>query len=295
MRKLSAEQRSMVLSALVEGSSVNATARMCGVSKITVLRLLSDAASLCADYHDLMVRGLQTQRAQADELWSYCGCKAKTKKAGGMGHGDTWTWVLLDSDSKLCVSCLVADRGAESAKVFMEDAAGRIASRIQLTTDGHGAYIDAVDAAFAGEIDYSMLIKHFAEVRPGEARYSPARCTGTTRKTVTGRPDHDHTSTSFVERQNLTVRMGSRRFTRLTNGFSKRLESHVNAVHLHYFHYNFVRKHMTLKTTPAVAAGIASKPMTMLDFVHILENEERVHGGRLTDYLPAFPKAAASE
>ena len=287
MRKLSAERRAAVLGALVEGCSVNATARIHGVSKVTVLRLLSDVASLCADYHDLMVRGLKTRRAQADELWSYCGCKAKTKAHGGQGHGDTWTWVLLDADSKLCVSYLVADRSPASARAFMEDAAGRIASRIQLTTDGYAAYIDAVDNAFVGEIDYGMLVKHFEAERPGEARYSPARCTGTTRRAVTGRPDHDHTSTSFVERQNLTVRMGSRRFTRLTNGFSKRLESHVNAVHLHYWHYNFARKHMTLKTTPAVAAGIAAKPMTMLDLVHIMENEERIHGGRLTNYLPS--------
>lgn len=287
MNKLTPERRAAILSALVEGASINATARMTGCSKITVLRLLADVGSFCADYHDLTVRKLMSARVQVDELWSFCGCKAKAKAAGAQGHGDVWTWVAMDADSKLCVSYLVGNRDGEHASAFIADVADRLARRVQLTSDGHKPYLAAVEAAFGGAVDYAQLVKHYAADRMGEARYSPAKCIGCTEETVTGNPDPRHVSTSYIERQNLTVRMGSRRFTRLTNGFSKKIENHAHAVALHYFHYNFIRKHQTLKTTPAVAAGIASKPLTMLDLVAMIEREERLTGGRLTDYLPA--------
>lgn len=297
MRKLSTEKRAAILSALVEGNSVNATARMTGASKMTVLRLLADAGTLCADYHDLMVRRLASRRIQLDELWSFVGCKAKAKAAGAKGHGDAWTWVAIDADTKLCVSYRVGARDGANAKAFVEDVAERVEGRIQVTSDGHKPYLEAVEGAFGCDVDFAQLVKHYGDVGDGpERRYSPGECCGVSKAIVTGDPDPKHISTSFVERQNLTVRMGSRRFTRLTNGFSKKLANHEYAIALHYFHYNFIRKHMTLKTTPAVAAGISSCPMTMLELVGMLEAEERIEGGRLTNYLPAAtvaPIAAA--
>lgn len=287
MRKLSTERRAMVLSALCEGSSVNATARMCGVSKITVLRLLADAGSLAAEYHDLTVNALDTERVEVDEAWSFVGGKELAKARGADVHGDAWVWVGMDADSKLVISYRVGDRDAENARAFMGDLASRLSRRVQLTSDGLSAYPEAVEAAFGGEVDYAQLIKEYQSDREGEVRYSPPKCTGCKRRPRQGSPTPELISTSYVERQNLSLRMGSRRFTRLTNSFSKKLENHAHAVALHYLWYNFGRKHMTLKTTPAVAAGIASRPMTMLDFVALLEREERIRGGRLTDYLPA--------
>jgi IS1 family transposase len=287
MRKLSVERRAAILSALVEGASVASVVRMTGASKVTVLRLLADAGTFCADYHNLHVRRLLSARVEADELWSFCGCKAATKAAGGIGHGDIWTWVATDADTKLCISYLVADRGGTSAKVSMHDLAERVSSRIQLSTDAHSAYPSAVEEAFGGAIDYAVIRKTYASDRVGEARYSPPRVTGCVKHPVQGDPEMHLASTSYAERSNLTVRMGSRRFTRLTNGFSKRAENHAHAVALHFWNYNFARKHMTLKTTPAVAAGIATKPLTMLDLAQMIEDEERRLGCRLTDYLPA--------
>jgi len=289
MRKLSAEKRAMILSALVEGMSINATARMVGCSKITVLRLLADVGQFCAEYHDLMVRGLKSKRVQVDELWCFCGCKERQRKLGAEGYGDVWTWVGLDADSKLAVSYLVGKRDRHHAHTFMRDLADRLYDRVQLTTDAFKAYPDAVDVAFIGEVDYAVLHKIYRSDRDGAARYSPPKCIGSERRTVVGEPDMAHVSTSFIERQNLTVRMGSRRYTRLTNAFSKSIQNHIAAVALHYFHYNYIRKHSTPKTTPAVAAGIASKPLTVLDLVHMLEKEEKPPGGRVSDYLPAFP------
>lgn len=291
MRKLTTEKRAAILSALVEGNSVNATARMCGVSKITVLRLLADAGQFCADYHDVYVRGLASKRVQLDEMWAFCGCKDKAKQAGAMGYGSVWTWIGMDADTKLCVSYLIGDRGAACAEVFTKDVASRLESRIQLTTDGHSVYADAVDSAFHGQVDYAMLIKVFGKVGVEEQRrYSPAECKGCKKQTMSGNPDKKHVSTSFIERQNLTVRMSVRRMTRLTNAFSKKIDNHVHALALHYFHYNFIRKHQTLKTTPAVAAGIANAPLSILDLVTMIEAEESKLKGRLTDYLPAASK-----
>lgn len=289
MRKLTSEKRAAILHALCEGNSVNATARMAGVSKITVLRLLADAGQFCADYHDVFVRGLATKRVQADEIWSFCGCKDKAKKAGAAGYGSVWTWVAMDADSKLAISYVVGARGETDARAFALDIADRVGDRIQLSTDGLNIYADAIDAAFHGEIDYAQIIKTFGTAggSDDERRYSPAECTGCRKEVKAGDPDLDHASTSYVERQNLTMRMSIRRMTRLSNGYSKKIENHAYATALHFFHYNFIRKHHTVKTTPAVAALIANGPLTVLDLVKMIEAEEAKLGGRLTDYLPA--------
>ena len=287
MRKLATEKRAIILTCLVEGNSVNATARMAGVSKVTILRLLADTGTFCAQYHDLMVRNLQSRRVQVDEIWAFCGCKDKARDKGADGYGSAWTWTAIDADSKLCVSYLVGLRDGGYATEFIRDVADRIDRRIQLTSDGHKPYLEAVEDAFGGDIDYAQLIKIYGAERAGEARYSPAKCIGCREHAVYGNPDQKHVSTSYVERQNLTMRMSMRRFTRLTNAFSKKIENHEHAVALHYFYYNFVRKHQTIKTTPAVAAGIANRPMTMLELVKMIEDEEKRIGGRITDYLPS--------
>ena len=287
MRKLATEKRAIILTCLVEGNSVNATARMAGVSKVTILRLLADTGTFCAQYHDLMVCNLQSRRVQVDEIWAFCGCKDKARDKGADGYGSAWTWTAIDADSKLCVSYLVGLRDGGYATEFIRDVADRIDRRIQLTSDGHKPYLEAVEDAFGGDIDYAQLIKIYGAERAGEARYSPAKCIGCREHAVYGNPDQKHVSTSYVERQNLTMRMSMRRFTRLTNAFSKKIENHEHAVALHYFYYNFVRKHQTIKTTPAVAAGIANRPMTMLELVKMIEDEEKRIGGRITDYLPS--------
>lgn len=287
MNKLTAERRAAILSALVEGSSVNSTARMTGCSQVTILRLLADAGSFSADYHDLTVRNIRSERVECDEVWSFVGCKARTKRNGGEGHGDAWIWVALDSDSKLVVSYLVGERNGAHAEALMLDLASRVVAKPQITTDSFAAYRYAVGMAFGAGVNYAVLHKSYGSPYKGDGRYSPPVCVGCDKDAALGNPDLERASTSYVERQNLSLRMGSRRFTRLTNGFSKKIENHAHAVALHYFHYNFVRKHATLKTTPAVAAGIATKPLTMLDLVAMIEREEALTGGRLTDYLPA--------
>lgn len=244
MRKLSNEKRAMIIGALVEGCSVNATARMSRCSKLTVLRLLADVGQLCRDYHDIAVRGLTSDRVQVDEIWSFVVCKQKQKDAGGCGHGDIWTWVGIDADSKLVVSYLVGRRDAECADAFMHDIADRLVNRIQLTSDGCKPYLEALRDVFGGGIDYAMLIKYYGKEQ-NEIRYSPATCTGCKRRGLIGFPDVDHISTSYVERQNLTMRMSMRRFARPTNGFSKKVEYHEHAIALHYFYYNFCRKQMS--------------------------------------------------
>jgi IS1 family transposase len=291
MRKLSTEKRAAILSALFEGNSINATARMVGVSKITVLRLLADAGTFCTQYHNITVRDLQSKRVQVDEIWAFCGCKDKAREFGAGGFGSVWTWTAIDADSKLCISYLVGLRDVEYAVEFCKDIADRLANRVQLTTDGLHAYIYAVDQAFRGDVDYARLVKLYGKDPDGETRYSPAECIGCKREVEAGTPDKDHISTSYVERQNLTMRMSIRRFTRLTNAFSKKIENHEHAVALHYFHYNFIRKHLTLKTTPAVAAGVANRPLTVLDLVKMIEGEERKLGERITNYLPAASKS----
>jgi IS1 family transposase len=287
MRKLSTEKRAMILHALVEGNSINATSRLCGCSKITVLRLLADAGTFCAEYHDEQVRNLQCERIQMDEIWSFVGCKDKTKNIGAQGHGSVWTWVAIDADTKMVVSYLMGERDQESARAFVGDVRDRIDSRIQLSSDGFGHYRDAVHRAFGGYVDYAMVIKEFGWDGSPDTRYSPPMCIGIKKKPLCGDPDEKHVSTSLVERQNLTLRMGSRRFTRLTNAFSKKVENHAHAIALHYFYYNFCRKHQTIKTTPAVAMGIADRQTTILDLVKLIEREESRLGSRITNYLPA--------
>lgn len=289
MNKLPAEARAQILTALVEGNSIASTCRMFGANKVTVLRLLADAGTLAAQYHDLMVCNLETKRVQVDEIWSFCHSKNRNvqPKNWGKGHGDAWVWVAMDADSKIVINWVVGGRDSGFANSFVSDLATRLNDRVQLTSDGWQCYRDAVSRAFGGQVDYAMLIKSYAAARAGHARYSPPVCTGAVKSVESGEPDQKHISTSFIERQNLTVRMQNRRFTRLTNGFSKRFENHCHAIALGYFHYNFIRKHQTIKTTPAVMAGVADKMWTMLDFVKLLEREEMLLGGRLTDYKAA--------
>lgn len=232
------------------------------------------------------MRGLPTERIEVDELWSFVGCKERTKKLGGQGHGDAWVWGAIDADHKLAVGYLVGDRDAKNARDFMKDVASRLTRRVQLTSDGHGVYPQAAEAAFGGKVD-SQLIKEYEAERACEARHSPPRCTGCTRRAVQGNPDPELISTSYVERSNLSFRMSSRRFTRLTTGYSRLLANHVFATALHLHAHNWIKKHATLKKTPAVAAGLADRAMTWLDFVDLLEREEKARGGRLTDYQQA--------
>jgi IS1 family transposase len=273
MNRLSTQKRVQVVSALVEGVSINATVRMTGVAKHTILKLLEDMGCAAAAYHHRNVRGLRVRRLQADEIWAFCGAKAKNvsleKKAAGWG--DVWTWTAIDADTKLCVSYLVGGRTTGWAMDFMEDCRERIVGNPQITTDAHKPYLKAVEEAFGGDVDYAQLHKVYGASGEPETRYSPATCIGCVMKTVSGVPDPDHVSTSFVERQNLTMRMSMRRFTRLTNGFSKKLENHGHAVALYFMHYNFCRVHKTLRVTPAMEAGLAHHVWTLEELVGLLE------------------------
>ena len=279
MNRLSTAKRVQVIAALVEGNSINATCRMFGVGKHTVLRLLEDAGCACAAFHDANVRNLRVRRVQADEIWSFVGAKMKnaTEEKVKQGWGDIWTWTAIDADTKLIISYTLGQRGAETAHAFMEDVASRIKTRIQLTTDGHRVYADAVEDAFGGDIDYAMLVKIYGASSDGESRYSPATCIGCRTGVLAGSPDPKHVSTSFVERQNLSMRMGMRRFTRLTNGFSKKLENHGHQVALYFFHYNFCRVHSSLRVTPAMEAGLTDHVWTLAELCSLLP-EKKVNG-----------------
>lgn len=267
MNRLSREKQVQVLKSLIEGNSIRATVRLTGAAKDTVTKLLVAAGNACANYQDGALRNLNCKRIQCDETWSFCYAKDKNvpaDKRGKFGFGSVWTWVAIDADTKLVASFLVGNRDAVSARMFIDDLAGRLAGRIQLTTDGLRVYINAVEASFGADIDYSMLVKLYSSTQE-ETRYSPAVCIGCERKTVQGNPDPDHISTSYVERQNLSMRMHMRRFTRLTNGFSKKVENHAYNVALYFMYYNFCRVHQTLRVTPAMEAGISS---------HVWEVEE---------------------
>lgn len=259
MNRLPIAKRAQIIQMLVEGSSLRATSRMADVSINTVTKLLVDVAEAAYEYHDKAVRDVRCKRVQADEIWCFVGAKAKNVPASREqeGWGDVWTWTAIDADTKLCVSYLVGGRDGWWATEFMKDIASRIRGRVQLTTDGHRAYLNAVEDAFGADVDYAMLQKIYGASDHPDSRYSPAQCIGCDMKTVTGAPDPKHVNTSFVERQNLTMRMSMRRFTRLTNAFSKKVENHAAAVALHFIHYNFARIHKTLRITPAMAAGIA--------------------------------------
>lgn len=259
MNRLSIQDRTRIISALLEGNGIRATARLNDCSPVTVLKLLADVGIACATYHDQHVRGLKVRRLQCDEIWSFVGAKAKNVSAEKKqeGWGDTWTWVGIDADTKLVVSYLVGGRDGGWATEFMNDCASRITNRVQITTDGHRAYLEAVEDAFGADIDYAMLQKIYGAPSDEETRrYSPAKCIGCDMKIVSGDPDPKHVSTSYVERQNLTMRMHMRRFTRLTNGHSKKIENHCYAVALHYMYYNFCKIHQTLRVTPAMEAGL---------------------------------------
>lgn len=266
MNRLPLETRAKIIGMMVEGNSLRAISRMCDVSINTVTKLLVDLGKSAMDFHDEAVRGVRVRRLQCDEIWAFVGAKKKnvTSQQQAEGWGDVWTWTAIDADTKLCVSYMVGGRDAGWAHDFMEDCASRIKGHVQLTTDGHKPYLEAVENAFGGGIDYATLQKIYGAPTDAEQRrYSPAKRIGADMKVVSGTPDPKHVSTSYVERQNLTMRMSMRRFTRLTNGFSKKLDNHAYAVAIHFLHYNFGRVHKTLRVTPAMEAGIADHVWTL--------------------------------
>jgi IS1 family transposase len=270
MNRLSQSDRTRIVAALVEGNSIRATCRMTGAAKNTVVKLLAELGKACAAYHDHHVRNVPSKRVQCDEIWSFVGAKQKNVPEDKSDQwGDVWTWTALDADSKLIVSYLVGQRGAAWAKAFMEDVASRVASRIQITTDGHRAYAEAVEGAFGMDVDYAMLIKIYGQ-DSFDRKYSAGECIGTQTAVLSGSPDPNHISTSYVERQNLTMRMSMRRFTRLTNAFSKKIENHEAAIALHFMHYNFCRVHKTLRVTPAMESGLASHVWSIEELVGLL-------------------------
>jgi IS1 family transposase len=274
MNKLTIEEKTRIITALVEGNSIRATCRMTNHSKGAVLKLLKEVGEACLKFQDERVRNITTKRVQCDEIWSFCYAKQKNvpaEKKGEFGYGDVWTWTAIDADTKLALSWYVGRRDGQCAFFFIRDLASRIANRIQLTTDGHHAYLEAVSSGFGGEIDYAMLNKIYGASQE-ETRYSPAVCIGSRKEVITGTPDNKHISTSYVERQNLTMRMNMRRFTRLTNAFSKKVDNLIYAISLHFVYYNFVRIHQTLRVTPAMEAGIETSPMTLRDIVLLSEN-----------------------
>lgn len=261
---------------MVEGVSLRSISRLTSTGKNTLARLLINCGSVCAEYQNRIIRNIRVRRLQCDEIWSFVGAKAKNtspeKKAEGWG--DTWTWTAIDADTKLCISYFVGGRDAGWAKMFMEDCASRIRGRVQVTTDGHRAYLEAVEGAFGMDCDYAQLQKIYGAPTDEDARrYSPARCIGTDMKVVCGDPDPKHISTSYVERHNLSMRMGMRRFTRLTNGFSKKLDNHIAAIDIYFMHYNFCRVHQTLRVTPAMEAGIATHIWSLEEVAALLEDE----------------------
>lgn len=273
MNKLSTEKRALILRCLVEGNSIRATVRLTGASKNTISKLLVEVGEACNVYQDKYLVNLNCKRVQVDEIWSFVYSKQKNVPEDKKGEaGDVWTWTAIDADTKLVPSWYIGSRDLFSARHFVKDLASRLANRVQLTSDGHRPYLEAVESAFGGDVDYSMLVKIYGNAPEGQKRYSPCECLGTKKHAVVGNPDKKHVSTSFVERQNLTMRMSMRRFTRLTNGFSKKIENHDRAISLHFMHYNFCRIHKTLKTTPAVAAGVTNKEWTLEDVVKMTED-----------------------
>ena len=277
MNKLPSAKRAEILGMMAEGVSIRAIVRMTGVSKNTVAKLIEDAGQAFTEYQDQEFRNLPCRRLQVDEIWSFVHCKQRnvaTAKAAPAQAGDIWTWTAIDADTKLIPSWLVSSRDADAAQFFISDLAGRLANRVQLTSDGHKPYLEAVEQAFGADIDYAMLIKAYGEGPSSPGRYSPGVCVGAEKRRVEGRPDEAHISTSYAERQNLSMRMGMRRFTRLTNGFSKKAENHAHAVAIYFMHYNFVRIHQTLRCTPAMAAGVTARLWELADMVKVLEDWE---------------------
>ncbi len=275
MNKLDTAKRTQIVSAIVEGCSIRSIVRMTGASKNTIAKLLVELGAACSDYLDKHLVNLPCKRVQVDEIWSFCYAKAKNVTpeiaAKNPFAGDVWTWVAIDADTKLIPSWIVGPRDSVTARIFVNDLAGRLANRIQLTSDGLSAYLQAVERAFRGKVDYAQLVKIYGETSEGQKRYSPAECVGCERRAVVGDPDPKHISTSYIERQNLSVRMGLRRFTRLTNAFSKKIENHTAALAIFYMHYNFVRIHQSLRITPAMAAGVTDRLWSIEDVVSLLD------------------------
>jgi IS1 family transposase len=274
MNRLSTEKRAQIAGMIVEGNSVRSITRMTGVCQEAILKLLCDLGKACADHHNATVRKVRSQRVQCDEVWSFCYAKEKNVpvEKQGTGAGSTWLWTAIDADSKLMLSYLCGGRDAAWAKQFMEDLASRVATRIQITTDGHRAYAEAVEGAFGMDVDYAMLIKLYGAPSDNpDSRYSPAQCIGIRTGILSGNPDQRHISTSYVERMNLNLRMGLRRFTRLTNAFSKKFENHCHAVAIYFAYYNFCRVHQTLRVTPAMEAGLTDHVWSLVELVGLLE------------------------
>jgi IS1 family transposase len=285
MNKLPTETRVAILKALIEGNSLRSTSRMAEVSINTVTKLLENAGRTCAATLDRMMRNVHCRKLQLDEIWAFIAVKDKNlpiEMVGVKGVGSIWTWVAIDAETKLIPAYLVGLRDGDHAKMFVRDLASRLAGRVQVTTDGLRAYVEAMDAGFGGEVDWAVLHKIYGETRTDEARYSPAECIGCDKKPMVGRPEKEHVSTSYIERQNLTMRMCMRRFTRLTNGFSKKLANHEHAVAVHFFHYNFIRRHQTLRMPPALKAGVADHWWTMEELVELIDRDvtERKQGAK---------------
>jgi IS1 family transposase len=273
MNQMSTARRAMVVRALCEGNSIRATVRMTGASKNTIVKLLVQLGAACSKFQDEQIRGIRAKRIQADEIWSFVGAKAKnaSTEQKAKGWGDCWTWTAIDADSKLIVSWRMGSRDASTAYDFMNDVAERLAHRVQLSTDGNKLYLEAVENAFGMEIDYAMLRKIYGvDSDAPETRYSPAKCIGCEVKYINGDPDPKHISTSYVERQNLTMRMSMRRFTRLTNAFSKKLENHGATIALYFMYYNFARVHQTLRVTPAMEAGLSDHVWSVEEIIALL-------------------------
>ena len=275
MNKLPLETRKLVIRCLEEGQSIRATARTADVSKNTVVKLLTDAGKACADYQDRALRNLPCRHIQVDEIWSFIYAKEKNvarAKSAPAEAGDVWTWTAIDAETKLVPSWRVGDRSGMTAIDFMDDLRDRLAGRVQLTSDGHKAYLEAIEGAFGADVDYAQLIKLYGEAPDAQRRYSPATCIGARKRRVEGSPDPDHVSTSYAERNNLTMRMSIRRFTRLTNAFSKKIENHAHSVALHFMFYNFCRQHKSLGgISPAMAAGVTDRLWDIEDIVRLVD------------------------
>ncbi len=278
MNKLPLIIRVQILNMLVEGSSMRSISRVTGVSINTVSKLLADAGNVCSSFHDEMVRGVSAKRVQCDEIWSFCYAKQKnvaSAKSAPSEAGDVWTWTAIEADSKLILSWLAGGRDSTYAIAFMDDLRSRITNRVQLTTDGHKAYLEAVEGAFGGDVDYAILHKVYgASPDSAKGKYSPAECIGIQKHRIEGEPDAKHVSTSYVERQNLTMRMAMRRFTRLTNGFTKKLENHIHALALYFVHYNWIRIHKSLRVSPAMAANISDRLWSWEDIIALIDKAE---------------------
>ena len=278
MRRLDSKQRAQVISCLIEGCSIRSTVRMTGVAKKTVMRVLVEVGAVCADYQDRVFRNLPTRRLQVDEMWAWIYCKQKNRTEEiAKKHpdaGDVWLWVAIDADTKLVPSWMLGQRDLATATAFVSDLASRLSNRVQITSDGHRPYVEAIETVFGTEVDYSILQKIYGSPLENETRYSPAKCIGIDVRHVSGNPNPKHISTSYVERQNWAVRTAMRRCTRLSNGFSRKLGNHAAATALNYFAYNFIQIHSTLRTSPAMAARVTDRLWGVDDLVRLWETYE---------------------